>query len=116
MERRKTKKYLGITIISFFITVIVGLSIYQSNKIRSGPEIILEKPLQNATVDRSLVEITGKAKNISFISMNDNQIFTDEDGQFKEKILLAYGYNVITLKAQDRFGRTTEQKVELIYK
>ena len=48
--------------------------------------------------------------------MNDRKIFIDQQGNFKEKILLSYGYNIITMKANDKFGRNTKKKLELIYK
>ena len=48
--------------------------------------------------------------------MNDRQMFTDEEGEFSEKLLLSYGYNIITVKAKDRFGRETKKTLELIYK
>jgi hypothetical protein len=30
--------------------------------------------------------------------------------------LLSYGYNVLELKAEDRFGKETEQKLQIVYK
>ncbi len=73
-------------------------------------------PLNGASVEHSLINIEGVAKNISHISMNDRQMFTDEEGEFSEKLLLSYGYNIITVKAKDRFGRETKKTLELIYK
>ncbi len=40
----------------------------------------------------------------------------DEKGNFKEEILLSSGYNAITIKASDKFGRNTEKIIEVIYK
>ena len=56
------------------------------------------------------------AKNIKDISLNDRKIFIDEQGNFKEQLLLSYGYNVFKIKANDKFGRSVEKIVEIIYK
>ncbi len=40
----------------------------------------------------------------------------DEEGNFKEKVLLSYGYNALELKASDKFGSNTEKVVEVVYK
>ena len=83
--------------------------------IASGPKLTIKSPTPNTAVSSPLVEVTGQAKRISRIYLNDNQIFTDESGQFKEKLLLAPGYTIIKLKVQDRFGRQVEQRFGLVY-
>jgi len=81
----------------------------------SGPGLMIKSPTPNTAVYSPLVEITGQAKRISRIYLDDNQIFTDERGRFKEKLLLAPGYNIIKLRAQDRFGRQVERRFGLVY-
>jgi hypothetical protein len=60
--------------------------------------------------------VVGEAKNVSYLSLNGRQIFTDESGTFSEKLLLPYGYTIMTLKARDRFGRSRTYTLELVYK
>ncbi|MEK7589996.1 MAG: hypothetical protein AAB475_01960 [Patescibacteria group bacterium] len=102
--------------IALFVVIIFGYAFFQARDIVLGPIVEITGPENNASVENSLVEIIGKAKNISHISMNDKQIFTDDKGIFREKLLLSYGYNIITIKTSDRFGREAEKKLELIYK
>ena len=83
--------------------------------ITSGPKLTIKSPVPNTTVNSPLVEIAGQAKRISRIYLDDNQIFTDEKGQFKEKLLLAPGYTIIKLRVQDRFGRQAEESFGLVY-
>lgn len=77
--------------------------------------VSITAPLNGSSVNSSFIEIEGKALNISYITLNDRQIFTNEEGIFKEKLLLSYGYNVITISAKDRFGRNTKEILEIIY-
>ena len=115
-DRRKVKRLAKILLYALVGAVIGGYSLYRAQAIASGPDIAVSFPANGALLGESLVEIKGTAKNISFLNLNGAKIFTDEAGAFSEKILLSYGYNVITLEAEDRFGRTTEETLQVIYK
>jgi len=115
-ERNKTKRYLFVAIIIAFVLLMVGYTAYEIQKVVFGPRITILSPENGFLATSSAIEIIGTAKNIQDISLDDNKIFTDEQGNFKEELLLSYGYNIITLKANDKFGRGTEKKLEIIYK
>lgn len=108
--------YIKTIVIIFVILTIFGYALFQARNIIIGPIIEIMEPKNGVSVEESIIKIVGKAKNISHISMNNNQIFTDDKGIFKEKLLLSYGYNIITIKAQDRFNREVVAILELIYK
>ena len=67
-------------------------------------------------VSESFLNVIGRVKNSKIITLDDRPIVIDQNGNFSEKILLAYGYNVIVLKAEDRFGKKTERDLQIIYK
>ncbi|PIT96884.1 hypothetical protein COT82_00780 [Candidatus Campbellbacteria bacterium CG10_big_fil_rev_8_21_14_0_10_35_52] len=92
-----------------------GYIIFQARNIIIGPIVKIKTPINGSRLKESLIEIKGVAKNISYISMNDKQIFTDDNGVFSQKLLLFRGYNIIIIRAVDRFGRETQKKLELIY-
>ena len=106
-------KVLGITIGSLFFLLYI---FYQGKSIIEGPLISIQSPINGATITSSLIEVRGISDNIARISLNDRPIFIDEEGFFKEKILLSPGYNIIKLSAADKFGRVKEQILELIYR
>lgn len=114
--RKTLNTYIKITGAVVFAFAIFGYGFFQAKNVILGPIIKINHPQNGASVETSLVEIEGLAKNISRISMDGNQIFTDERGIFKEKLLLSYGYNIITIEARDRFGRETVKMLELVYK
>lgn len=62
-----------------------------------------------------ITQITGDARNATFLSLNGREIFIDKEGRFKEDISLPAGYSVITLFAEDKLGETVEKKIE-VYK
>ena len=82
----------------------------------TGPKITITSPPNGMAVSESLIFVEGQIKNATQITLNDRPIVVDETGHFLEKILLSYGYNVLELKAQDRFGKKTEQELQIVYK
>ena len=106
---------IKILIVILLLIGILGYTYFQMQSLVTGPVITILEPLNGATLTSSLVEVTGTAKNISSINLNGRQIFIDESGTFKEKLLLSPGYNIITLRAKDKFGRETEKMLELVY-
>jgi hypothetical protein len=112
--RRNGSDYLKFYSIIFFSIIIIGYFIFNFRIFIAGPEIIITSPQNGGTTDQSLVEITGKAENVDFISLNDRSIFLDNNGNFREFLLLSSGYNIIIIKAQDKFKRSISKKLEII--
>lgn len=113
---RNAKFTLGL---SLLILVTVGIGIYaylQSREFLRGPQITITSPKDGDTFERATVSIEGLAQNVAYISLNDATIFIDSKGNFKEELLLLPGYNILTLKAGDRFGKKVEKTLELVYK
>jgi hypothetical protein len=115
-DRRKLRGLLKIWIALLAILVIIGYGTFRAKNLALGPSVEILSPQNGVTVDDPLIEVRGTAKNISFLSLNGNKIFTDESGAYDEKILLATGYNIVTLKAEDRFGRSVVKQLQLISK
>lgn len=115
-DRRKIKKILSLWIIFSSITLVIGYGIFQAKNLATGPQLAIISPAQGSTLASPLAHIRGHAENISFITLNDNKIFTDESGNWSENILLASGYNIITVEAKDRFGRTVRETLQVMHK
>ncbi|MBI5817130.1 MAG: hypothetical protein HZB09_01755 [Candidatus Yonathbacteria bacterium] len=109
-----TKRFIKILPIVIMILVVVGYAYLKTKDYIAGPQITITSPGDGSSVSNSLIEIVGVAKNISFISLNDRPIFIDEKGNFKEKLLLYPGYNIMSIKAGDRYKRTVEKNLEII--
>ena len=116
MSRRETKFYLKAIGITIFLLALFSYGVFEVWNYATGPQIILLSPQNGAAVSESEIIIEGQTKNTKEITLNDRAIVINETGHFSEKILLSYGYNVLKLEAKDRFGKTVEQKLQLIYK
>ena len=115
-DRRKVKRLVRTWIAIGAIAVIVGYGAFRAKDLAEGPMLEVTSPADGTAVHDSLVEIRGTTKNISFLTLNGNKIFTDQSGAYDEKILLSPSYNVVTLTARDRFGRIAAKTLQLTYK
>jgi len=107
--------FIKTAVIILAIGTILGYTYYQTKNLVSGPQIEIYSPKNGSGTQEKLITIEGIAKNISKISLNDSPIYVDQDGVFKEKLLLAQGYNIIELTVEDRFGRIKDEKLEVVY-
>ena len=96
--------------------IIVGYAYSRTADFARGPRITVATPENGATVMSPLASVTGIAENSIALTLNGRTLLADEEGAFRTEVLLARGYNILTLSAKDRFGRMTEEKIEVVRK
>ena len=101
--------------IVFFLIIIV-YAFFRSHDLIYGVQIKNVNIVDGTTVTDSILKVTGNAKNAINLSLNGREISIDQAGNFNETIALLKGYNIISLKARDKFGYTDEKNYKLIYK
>lgn len=115
MNRDDTKRLLKIITISIIVLIIVTYAFFTSLDYLKGPKIIIKEPANGSTIATSSVEIIGIASRIQNITINGKPVIIDKEGNFNEILILVEGYNVSLFKAVDKFDRTAEYKLELVY-
>lgn len=116
MDRNSTRKILTNSLIGIFVLFVLVYTGFEIKKYATGPKLLITNPENGIVLSSSLLEIQGTAINVKQVTINDQPVFMDEQGNFKEKTLLSYGYNVIKIEGVDKFGRQTRKDLELIYK
>jgi len=114
MHHGRLRKIIITSLLVVLAVSLISYAYYQSRNFISGPQIHISSPQNGSTFEESLITIEGTTSNIARITMNDRQIFVDENGLFSEKLLLLEGYNIITIYAEDKFERTTEKELHLV--
>ncbi len=114
--REKVNLYLKISSWVFVIAFLIIYSYIEARDLISGPSIEITYPADGELISNQILTITGEAKNISNLSMNNRPIFTNESGKFQEKLILNDGYNIIEFTASDRFNKKVSKKLELVFK
>ena len=103
---------IKVILVLFFILVAL-YAYYEARGLLFGPSI--EVPKEAAVVHDRFITIRGIAERISGLAMNGRPVTVTEDGKFEEPYLLNDGYNRIVLRAVDRYGRTRESVIEVMY-
>lgn len=89
---------------------------YQSRTLLTGPQLTVDYPKNGQTLTGSFLVIKGRALNTSSVLVNGQSVLADGGGNFERKLLLAEGYNIIELTAEDKFGRIINKKLEVVLK
>ena len=109
------KKILQIASLSIFFLLIVIYAFFRSQDLIFGIKIKNVNIVDGVKVTNSVLQITGNAKNAINLTLNGREISINQEGNFNETIALLIGYNIINIRAQDKFGYIDEKNYKLMY-
>lgn len=91
---------LLITIILGF--VFLGLKIEQAV---APSRLTIDFPPENYVTGESKITLTGQTEHEARLSINSQEVLSDETGKFSQEVNLKEGLNVITVRAKKKYGR-----------
>lgn len=94
--------------------ILLAYLTYQARFLILGPQITLVENETSPTSAQTVV-LEGAAENITHMTLNGRPIFTDQEGAFRETLVLSEGYNLITIVAKDRYGRERSVTHEYVH-
>lgn len=110
LERQLKYFFAGVCILFF------GAYIYfQARNLIHGPSISLYGEFATVQDERTVI-LHGNARNVIVLRLNGREIHTDEQGDFEEALVLENGYTIMSLEAEDRYGRDTTLTRTFVYK
>ena len=112
--RQDAKKIARIISLSILFLFIIVYAFFTSKDLIFGVKIRNVNIVDGAKVTVSVLEITGNAKNAINLTLNGREISVNQQGDFNETISLLSGYNIVNIKAQDKFGKIDEKNYKLI--
>ncbi|MCK5027054.1 MAG: hypothetical protein KAS07_01405 [Candidatus Pacebacteria bacterium] len=116
MRNKGIKIILNILLIVVISTTILGYAYFRTQAYLQGPQVTIDHPQNGATITKDpLISILGTTERVSDIHLNGRKISINMDGNFSEHLLLYPGYNIITVEAADRFKKTIQKRLEIIY-
>lgn len=107
---------------SFVISLLIILGVltllsyvaFQARFLIEGPRVtLIDEPA--SVQNEKIIRIKGSARNITKITLNGRQIFTDKSGYFDEALVLENGYTITTIAATDRYGREEDVVRQFVY-
>lgn len=112
-RNKNIKWWLGVASCVMLFVAIGSFAFVKMKFLMKGVQIVAK--IENPDTS-TLTQIKGNAKNATYLSLNGREIFIDKDGNFSETIALIPGLSVVTLNAEDKFGKYAEKKFEVMYR
>ena len=109
------KKIVKVGSLSLFFLIIIVFAFFRSKDLIFGVKIKNVNISDGVTVAEGVMEIKGNAKNGTLVTLNGREISIDETGNFNETIALLSGYNIVEIKAKDKFDYIDEKNYKIIY-
>ncbi len=122
----EAQKIIKRVIVWLGIVIIIGYSVFALEGFIRGPRIEIVTPesvrmggkseslryFSNATTE-AVVLVSGRVINANMLFINGAEIPQNLEGRFSESLLLAPGYNIMSVEAKDRYGRTVKKTIEI---
>lgn len=109
------KKILKIISLSGLFIFIVVYAFFRSHDLVFGVKIKNVNIVDGIKVSNSIMEITGNARRAINLTLNGREISVDQEGNFNDTIALLPGYNIINIRAEDKFGYIDEKNYKLMF-
>lgn len=100
-----TPRILRLAVIIAIVLSLFGYLWYELSGLSRPPKLVVFEPQSDRTISEETIIIVGQTDSDAILSINDQFIYIDPQGNFKEKIGLQRGLNIIKIKAQNRLGR-----------
>ncbi|KND50169.1 MAG: hypothetical protein AB203_04270 [Parcubacteria bacterium C7867-008] len=99
-------------VIAGVLILLIGYGAVKAFPLLRGPEIRVDPILVEP--EHGFTTLSGHALHTETLTLDGNTLLIDEQGRFSKVLTLPRGGITITLKAKDRFGRTTSLDKEII--
>lgn len=96
---------------------ILGIAFYLYREYRtfvSEPYLVLLEPSNGQSVSNDESTVVGKTDRDAKLFLNDQPIFVNEAGEFRERVRLQPGVNTVTVKVVNRFGKERVETVSVL--
>ncbi len=97
-------------LITAVLIIVSSYLLFQYRSAFFNPDLKVESPANNQTVDSLSVEVKGKTDPNSTLSVEGEQVPLQRDGSFRKIISVFPGETVIDFQVENKFGRITTLK------
>ena len=80
-----------------------------------APSLEITQPPTDISTTQNTIEIIGKTESTAYLSINDQEVYLEADGNFKTEINLNEGVNIIKIESKNRFNKVNTIIRRVIY-
>ena len=100
-----TPKILTKSFFILFIIIILFYFSFQLTYLLGDPKLIVSEPKHDIITKSKELLVSGQAQRDNKVTVNENEVFIDGDGNFSEIVPLQPGMNFIKIKAVNRLNK-----------
>ncbi len=104
-----TPKIIAGTLITFLVIAGVVYLYKEIGSFANVPRLVVLNPEQNAIVSGNSLVIEGVTDRDAKLLVNGQPVLVNDEGNFRENLILQAGSNVISIKSINRFKKETEE-------
>ncbi|HRH24260.1 MAG TPA: hypothetical protein PK109_01560 [Candidatus Paceibacterota bacterium] len=101
------------TAAAIVLILLLGYGAVKAFPLVRGPHLQIDTPTNYTTSEDGFTTISGVAHNTEALFLNGGPLLIDPEGRFYETLLLPSGGAILTLTANDRFGRTVTERLQI---
>ncbi|RJQ33780.1 hypothetical protein C4566_02950 [Candidatus Parcubacteria bacterium] len=106
-------------VVKGFLIVVVVLSLlgylgWSVKNIISAPEITIYQPEDNFKTSESSINIVGKTEAEVQLTINEELVLLDEDGNFSQTVNLITGLNNLSISAKKKHSKTNKLELKIL--
>lgn len=75
--------------------------------------IKIDSVKSGASINEGVLTLSGKARKATNLYINDKSTPVTKNGEFEEPIALPSGYNIVTIRAEDKFGKSSSKTIKI---
>jgi transcriptional regulator with XRE-family HTH domain len=98
------------------LLLIVGYFFYQLQFLLSPPKLVIFEPPQDFLTENKNVTLRGQTETGAQLTINSQQTYIDEKGNFNAPLELNQGLNSIKIEATNKFGKSTSVVWQIMLK
>lgn len=114
ITRTRVAKMLRTATLLFIVILIAGYAAWRSTPYFRGPSLEIFQPADGSTISSTTVTLAGRATRANLIEMNGAPIEIDEEGNFRETLIVFPGVNIVSLDVTDQFKRKIHAELRLM--
>jgi hypothetical protein len=100
-------------VFSLFIVVILGFAFSRAQGILQGPKIVLHEEKLYQSITDGFITLEGRVYRNAHFEINGRTVAPEQNGNFSERLYLSSGHTIMTIRARDRFQRSTEEIIPI---
>ncbi len=109
-----TPRYLTILIGLVFVSITLGYIVWQVASINKQPVLEIVAPTDRQIIHDSVVTVSGKTDPGIMVSINDQNVFVDNQGNFSAQVSINNGVQSLNFLAHNKFNKSVTKTLTVI--